>query len=96
MIYHLASADLSIDISGVSVRTASGTTVSRSKNTVANEKGAIDQDADVEGVLIINDEVYIDGQRVSKGVTGYVSKKTKKSYSIHWGRKGESPTVTER
>ena len=83
-------------MSGISVKTNYGTSVSRSKNTVSNEKGVIDQDADVEGVLIINDEVYIDGQKIPKGVTEYVSKKTKKSYSIRWGRKGEGATVTER
>lgn len=67
-----------------------------SNNTVANTSGVIDKDAEIEGVLIINDELYIDGARVARGVTEYVSRKTKKAYSIRWGKKGEGVSVTEK
>jgi hypothetical protein len=67
-----------------------------SNNTVANTSGVIDKDAEVEGVLIINDELYIDGAKVARGVTEYVSRKTKKTYSIRWGKKGEGVRVTEK
>jgi len=63
---------------------------------VANEKGVISPDADVEGVVIINDALSIDGVPIARGVTEYVSKKTRKVYSIRWGKKGEGVTVTEK
>ncbi len=93
---HLAGAQVSIDLPGVSVKTGPGSTVSGSGNTVANEKGVIAPDADIEGVVIINGNLSIDGVKIARGVTEYVSKKTKKVYSIRWGKKGEGVTVTEK
>ncbi|WP_300454782.1 hypothetical protein [Accumulibacter sp.] len=92
----MAGAQVSIDLSGISVKTGPGSSVSASGNTVANEKGVIAPDADVEGVVIINDTLSIDGVKIARGVTEYVSKKTKKVYSIRWGKKGEGVTVTEK
>ena len=92
----LAGAQVSIDLSGVNVKTGSGSTVSRAGNKVSNEKGVIGPEADVEGVTIINDDVYIDGSKIARGVTEYVSKRTKTVYSIRWGKKGEGVTVTEK
>lgn len=92
----LTVAQVSIDLSGVSVKTGPGSSVSKSGNTVANEKGVISPDADVEGVVIINDALSIDGVPIARGVTEYVSKKTRKVYSIRWGKKGEGVTVTEK
>ncbi|HPT50096.1 MAG TPA: hypothetical protein PLS67_03585 [Accumulibacter sp.] len=92
----MASAQVSIDLSGISVKTGPGSSASGSKNTVSNEKGVIGPGADVEGVVIINDEVYIDGNKIARGVTQYVSKKTKTVYAIRWGKKGEGVTVTEK
>ncbi|MEF8750105.1 MAG: hypothetical protein V5B31_20300 [Candidatus Accumulibacter propinquus] len=87
----LAGAQVSVDLSGAGVKAGAG-----SKNTVANEQGAIDPDADIEGVVIINDQLYIDGHKISRGAAEYVSKKTRKVYSIRWGKKGEGVTVTEK
>ncbi len=67
-----------------------------SHNTVANTSGEIDKDAAVEGVLVINDDVYIDGVKIDRGVSEYASRKTKKTYSIRWGKKGEGASVTEK
>jgi hypothetical protein len=87
----MAGAQVSIDLSGMGVKAGSG-----AKNTVSNEQGAIDPDADIEGVVVINDQLYIDGHKISRGVTEYVSKKTRKVYSIRWEKKGEGVTVTEK
>ncbi len=92
----LAGAQVSIDLSGGNAKGGSAATVSAAGNRVSNEKGVIGPDADVEGVTIINDDLYIDGSKISRGVTEYVSKKTKTVYSIRWGKKGEGVTVTEK
>lgn len=89
-------AQISIDIPGISVHTGAGSKTSSSGNTVANEKGVIGPDADIEGVTIINDELYIDGVKIARGTTEYKAKKSKKTYSIRWGKKGEGVTVTEK
>lgn len=91
-----ASAQISIDIPGISVKTGPGSKTSSSGNTVANEKGVIDPDADVEGVTIINDELFIDGVKIARGTKEYVSKKSRKTYLIRWGKKGEGVTVSEK
>ncbi|WP_300329198.1 hypothetical protein [Accumulibacter sp.] len=67
-----------------------------SNNFVANTSGEVDKDAVIEGVLIINDDVYIDGAKIDRGVGEYFSKKTRKTYSIRWGKKGEGASVTEK
>ena len=42
----------------------------------------------MEGVAVINDDVFIDGEKVPRGKTRYTSKKTGKSYRIQWGKNG--------
>jgi len=92
----LVLAQVSMDMPGVSVKTGPGSSTSASGNTVANEKGVIGPDAEVEGIVIINGKLSIDGVSIDKGVTEYVSKKTKKVYRIQWGKKGELVDVTEK
>jgi len=67
-----------------------------SNNSAANVSGEIDKSAEVEGVLVINDKVFIDGARIERGVNEYFSKKTRKTYLIRWGKKGEGASVTEK
>jgi len=42
----------------------------------------------MEGVAVINDDVFIDGEKIQRGKTSYTSKKTGKSYRIQWGKNG--------
>jgi hypothetical protein len=88
----LATAQVSVDVSGYGVKTASGS----SRNTATNQTGVIAPDAEIEGVTTINDDVWIDGVKIARGVTEYFSKKTRKAYTIRWGKKGEGATVTEK
>ncbi|MBK7002654.1 MAG: hypothetical protein IPH35_22675 [Rhodoferax sp.] len=61
----------------------------RSKRSVAsNQTGVIDSNAEIEGVTIINDSVYIDGERVPNNVTRFKGRKSGLTYSIKWGRNG--------
>lgn len=89
-------ATWAIDMSEVRVQIGSGSSSSAAGNTVANEKGVIGPDADIEGIVIINGELSIDGVKIAKGVTEYVSRKTKKVYLIKWNKKGELVDVTEK
>ena len=50
--------------------------------------GQIGSDVQIEGVTIINDDVFIDGEKVPRGKTVYTSKKSKKTYLIQWGKNG--------
>ncbi|HLA36183.1 MAG TPA: hypothetical protein VJ001_15070, partial [Rhodocyclaceae bacterium] len=54
----------------------------------ANESGIIGSDVEIDGVAVINGEVFIDGEKVQRGKTSYTSKKSGKSYRIQWGKNG--------
>ncbi len=69
--------------------------VSVGTNEVSNEAGVIDEDAQIEGVTIINGHVSIDGVKVSRGVRKFHSEKTGRNYRIDWG-KGDNVSVTEQ
>jgi hypothetical protein len=58
------------------------------KNAVGNKAGYIDEDADIEGVTVINGEVAIDGEKVPKGKTRHTGKKSGIKYVIKWGKDG--------
>ncbi len=61
----------------------------RSKGSVAsNQTGIIDASAEIEGVTIINDSVYIDGEKVPNNVTRFKGHKSGLIYSIKWGKNG--------
>ncbi|MCX7178086.1 MAG: hypothetical protein NTX56_04685 [Proteobacteria bacterium] len=50
--------------------------------------GVIGSDVQIEGIAVINGEVFIDGEQVPRGKVSYTSKKTGKSYRIQWGKDG--------
>lgn len=79
-----AGAQVSVDIPGVGIRVQTGKGASVSTNTA----GAIESDVEMEGVAVINGEVFIDGEKVPKGKSSYTSKRTGKRYQIKWGRDG--------
>lgn len=76
-------AQVYVDTSNGNVRVQSG-----KGGTVIVNSGVIEPDSDIEGVTIINSKVFIDGEEVPKGKNTFVSKKTKKRYSISWGKDG--------
>ena len=86
----LASAQVAVDVSGygVKVQTGQGSSVNVNSGTVA-------PDVQMEGVAVINGEVFIDGEQVPKGKTSYIAKKTGKSYRIQWGKDG-NVSVSEK
>lgn len=64
-------------------------------NEVSNESGFIAGDVDIEGVAVINDQVFIDGVRIKKGVREVTSGKTGRTYRINRSSNG-NVTVTEK
>jgi len=57
-------------------------------STASNSSGSIDADVEMEGIAVINDDVFIDGEKIQRGKASYTSKKTGKSYRIQWGKNG--------
>lgn len=89
---HTAYAQVSVDISAGNVHVQTG----KGGSVAVNKSGVIDMDdIDMEGVAVINNKVFIDGEEVPKGKTSFVSKKTKKRYSINWNKDG-SVAVSEK
>ena len=64
-------------------------------NEVRNVAGEVDEDAQIEGILIINGTVNIDGMKIPKGQKKYRSPKSGKNYLIEWGR-DDNVSVTEQ
>ena len=93
LMLNLASAQVAVDVSshGVKVQTGNG----NSAKIASGTSGTVAPDVQMEGVAIINDEVFIDGERVPKGKTSYTAKKTGKSYRIQWGKDG-NVSVSEK
>lgn len=84
-----AAMCLSVYGQGVVNVTAGGVRVQVGKDNVAsNAAGDLGTDVEMDGVAVINGNVYIDGQKVPRGKTSYVSKKTGKAYRIQWGGDG--------
>lgn len=83
-------AQININIPGVNVKTGKdGVNVSiGSGNDTGNSAGSIDADADIEGVSVINDDVWIDGEKIPKGKNRHTGKKSGIKYKINWGKNG--------
>ena len=56
-----------------------------SANEARNVAGFIEEDAQIEGITIINGEVSIDGVKIPHGQKKYRSAKSGKTYRIEWG-----------
>jgi hypothetical protein len=89
----LAIGQVTVDVPGVSVNVGKGkagnTAVSVGPgSTAGNSSGSIDADVEMEGVAVINDDVFIDGEKIPRGKTKHTSKKSGKSYRIQWGKNG--------
>ena len=78
-----AHSQVSVDLPGLGVKVQAGSSGNGSKS-----EATVDSDVEMEGVAVINGEVFIDGQKVPKGKTVYKSRKTGKSYRVRWGKNG--------
>ena len=90
---------VTVDVPGASVKVETkanrGTALSIGPGSRAsNSSGSIDPDVEMEGVAVINGDVFIDGEKIPRGKTRHTSKKTGKSYRIQWG-KNENITVEQ-
>jgi hypothetical protein len=81
---------VAVDVPGVSVKMNKGNTAISvgPASKAGNTSGKIDADVNIEGVTVINDDVFIDGEKIQRGKTRHTSKKTGKSYRIQWGKNG--------
>lgn len=64
-------------------------------NDVGVDNGVISNDAEIEGITIINGKLWIDGQAVRHGTTRHVSPKSGKRYRIQWGADGNIAVTGE-
>lgn len=81
-----AQAQISVDLSGSSVKVKTGGGKGTSTSIATNTEGTIDSDVEMEGIAVINGQVFIDGVKIPRGKTSYVSKKSGKSYTIKSGK----------
>lgn len=88
-----ASAQVSVDVSGYGVRVQQSGSSEVSVNT--GNSGDVASDVEMDGVAVINGDVFIDGGKVPKGKTLYTSKKSGKTYRINWGKNG-NVSVSEK
>lgn len=86
-----ASAQVAVDFSdgGVRVQSRAGGSVA------ANTAGTIDPDVEMEGVAVINGEVFIDGEKVPRNRSTFKARKSGKTYRITRGGDG-SVAVQEK
>jgi hypothetical protein len=80
------SAQVAVDLStyGMKVQTGQG----NGSSVAVNSAGTIDSNVQMEGVAVINGDVFIDGEKVPKGKNLYKSRKSGKTYEIKWGGNG--------
>jgi len=79
----LAFAQVSVDLSGLGVKVQTG-----KGNTAVNTGGSVESDVQMDGVAVINGEVFVDGEKVPRGKSPYTSKKSGRTYNIKWGKDG--------
>lgn len=77
-----AHAQVSVDLGGLGVKIQAGSSMAN------NTAGLIDSAVQMQGVAVINGDVFVDGEKVPKGKTQYRSSKTGRNYEIQWGRDG--------
>lgn len=80
------AAQVAVDLSayGIKVQTKG----SSGSNVAASSAGTIDSSVEMEGIAVINDDVYIDGEKVPKGQRDYKSRKSGKTYEITRDKNG--------
>lgn len=63
-------------------------------NEANNDSGVVGADVEMTGYAVINGSVWIDGVKIHKPQSVYTSKKSGKTYRIHWGKNG-NVSITE-
>lgn len=86
-------AQVAVDLSAFGVKVKTGD--KSGSNVAVNSAGSVDSSVEMEGVAVINGEVFIDGDKVPKGRSSHKSRKSGIVYEIKWGKDG-SVTVRER
>lgn len=64
-------------------------------NKASSETGVVGANVEMTGYAVINGEVWIDGVKIHKPQSVYISKKSGKTYRISW-RKNGNVDVTEK
>lgn len=59
------------------------------------DSAVIGADVEITGVTVINGSVWIDGVKIHKPQSVYTSKKSGKTYRIHWGKDGNVSVAEE-
>lgn len=88
-----ACAQVSVDVSGYGVKVLTGK--GSASNSVSVQSGVVESDVQMEGVAVINDDVFVDGEKVPRDRVSYISKKTGKTYLIKRS-KGGNVSVSEK
>ena len=84
-------AQVSVDVPGYGVRVQSGkgnTAVNVGNSRAENTAGSMADGVEMEGVAVINGDVYVDGEKVPANKSSFVSKKSGKKYRITRGKDG--------
>lgn len=64
-------------------------------NDARVDSGTISDDAEISGITIINDRLWINGREVARGTTRYTAHQTGKRYRIQWGKNGNIAVTEE-
>lgn len=80
------AAQVAVDLSAYGVKVQTGD--STNSNIAVNTAGSVDSSVEMEGIAVINDEVYIDGEKIPKNQRHYKSRKSGKSYEITRNKDG--------
>ena len=81
----VVQAQVAVNVSGGNVSVQTG---GSNGSVASNSAATLGPDVEMEGVAVINNEVFIDGVKVPYGKTTYLSKKSGKTYTIRWGKNG--------
>lgn len=82
-----AYCQVSIDISTTGIKNNQNYRINNGQQA-ENIEGVISGDVDIEGVTIINNQVYIDGVKIPHHIKKYKSAKTGRNYIIERGKNG--------
>jgi len=85
-----AYGQVAVDVSKYGVKIQSADDTAAQLNS-----GRIAPDVQMEGVAVINGDVFIDGEQVPRGKTSFTAKRSGKTYNIQWGKNG-NVSVSEK
>lgn len=89
-----ALGQVSVNVPGVSVNVGGGgqagvsVSVGDGSSVATTASGYVGEDVEMEGVAIVNGTVSIDGEKLPRGKTRHVGRKSGIKYLIKWGKDG--------